>query len=589
MKCVLVNDNFYSDYVTNLIRARGGDPDKILSPDSSALSDPTQLEYIKEAADLYLKAINGTGVNRLALVVDSDNDGFTSAAIFYQYTQKIAPGIIIDYYIHEGKQHGLEDVHEKILNSKHQYDLVVLPDSSTNDYEYHEMLRPVAKCLVLDHHEASPGIQFSTNAIIVNNQLSIRYPNKQLTGAGVVYQFCRYIDRILNVSYANDYIDLAAMGIIGDMGSVMEPENAYIIREGLKEKNIKNTFFRVLLEKQAYSITGQVGCSFGDLCKKLTPISIAFYIVPLINATIRVGSLSSKRKLVHAFLNGNDLIESEKRGHKGELDTVANEAARECGNNRDKQNKIRDEVCDEFDMRIAKYDLLENSILFIRLDDDDDFPSELNGLIAMRIADKYKRPAIVARLNDEGFVRGSARGLSQSEFSDFRQFLIDSGLVEYAEGHPLAFGVSLPNANLSKLHSFANKALSKYNFNETYYSINFDRDGNAPDLPALINEISSSTKIWGQQNDEPLIRIKLTGVNRKDIQIMGKLSDTVKIMYNGVSYMFFKCSKRLDEFEQFEKMDIELVGTANINVWGGRATPQIFVKDFELNDNLLSF
>ena len=588
MKCVLVNENFDNNFVENLIRARGGDPQKVLYPTVSALNDPELLCNIELAAHMYIELLRNVNTKRFALIVDCDNDGFTSASIFYQYTHDIRPDIEIDYYIHEGKQHGLEDLWEEILDSEKNYDLIVLPDSSTNDYQYHEALRAIARCLVLDHHEASPGVQFSDNAIIVNNQLSPNYPNKQLTGAGVVWQFCRYIDRLLHYTYSNNYIDLAALGIVGDMGSVIEPENAYIIREGLKKENIKNRFYQVLLEKQAYSISGQVGCTLTELCKKLTPISVAFYIVPLINATIRVGSRASKEKLVHAFLSGDDLILSEKRGHKGEMDTVANEAARECTNNREKQNKIRDDVCDKFDMRIAKHDLLENSILFIRLEDDDDFPSELNGLIAMRLADKYKRPAIVARLNNEGFVRGSARGLGQSEFSDFRQFLIDSGLVEYAEGHAEAFGVSLPNSNLSRLHTYANDALSKYNFNETFYSVNFERNGNAEDLPKLIRDLASASKVYGQCNSEPLIHITLRNVKKKDVQIMGKLSDTVKIMYNGVAYMWFKCSKRLDEFGQYDSMDIDLVGTANLNEWGGRITPQIFVKDFEISDTILS-
>ena len=53
--------------------------------------------------------------------------------------------------------------------------------------------------------------------------------------------------------------------------------------------------------------------------------------------------------------------------------------------------------------------------------------------------------------------------------------------------------------------------------------------------------------------------------------------------------MWFKCSKRLDEFGQYDSMDIDLVGTANLNEWGGRITPQIFVKDFEISDTILSF
>lgn len=63
--------------------------------------------------------------------------------------------------------------------------------------------------LVLDHHLAD---HISEYAVIINNQLS-DYPNKELSGVGIVWQFCRYIDSILNVNYANDFIDLVALGL----------------------------------------------------------------------------------------------------------------------------------------------------------------------------------------------------------------------------------------------------------------------------------------------------------------------------------------------------------------------------------------
>jgi len=586
MKCKLVNENFQSDYLNNLLHARGLDVGSVLYPYPDQLSDPCKLKNIKEGAELYVSKVNSN--KPFALVVDSDNDGFTSAAIAYGYTKKINPEKIITVYIHSGKQHGLEDICQQILDSDDEYDLIILPDSSTNDYIYHERLKEVAPCLVLDHHELSDGSQLSDNAIIINNQTSPNYPNKQLTGAGVVFQFCRYIDRLLNVSYAFDYIDLAAFGIIGDMGSVVEPENAYIIRIGLKAENIKNVFFRTLIEKQGYSISGKVGASFEDICDKLNPISVAFYLVPLVNATIRVGSQASKEKMVKAFLDGNQLIPSEKRGHKGEMDTIANEAARECGNNRDHQNKIRDDVCERMEMKIAKNDLLSNQILFIRLEDEDIFPSELNGLIAMRLADKHKRPTIVARLNDEGYIRGSARGVSQSELKDFRRFLLNSGLMEYAEGHDQAFGVSIPNSKLRALHDFANKELSHLNFTESCYDINFEREGTDQDIEKLIKEIGSTDYIWGQGNPQPIIKVTLRDIPKSAIQIMGKTNDTVKITVNGVSYMFFKC-KRIDEFKKYDKMTITLIGRANLNEWCGKISAQIMVDNFEITDSILDF
>ena len=67
----------------------------------------------------------------LYVVVDSDCDGYTSAAIIMNYLYKIYPERInsFHYILHTGKQHGLEDTVNQIPNNC----LVILPDSSTND------------------------------------------------------------------------------------------------------------------------------------------------------------------------------------------------------------------------------------------------------------------------------------------------------------------------------------------------------------------------------------------------------------------------------------------------------------------------
>lgn len=213
---------------------------------------------------------------------------------------------------------------------------------------------------------------------------------------------------------------------------MLDLENRYIIKNGLE--NINNTLFKTLAMKQAYSITGNASASWNEVAKALNPISIAFYIVPLINAVIRAGTQDEKDRLFLAFLNGDEKIESKKRGAKGTFDTRANEAAREGGNIRTRQNKMLDAAMEKTESKIFKYDLLSNRILFIRLDDEDEFPPELNGLLAMKLSALYKRPTIVARRCEDGINKGSMRGLNQSELRSFKEFLEKSGLFTLVAG-----------------------------------------------------------------------------------------------------------------------------------------------------------
>lgn len=98
------------------------------------------------------------------------------------------------------------------METNSDYGLIIVPDAGSNDFKYIEELKEIGiPVLVLDHHITDEKI--SDNAIVINNQLSPNYHNKELTGAGVVYQFCRYYDKIYNYNFAEKYMDLAAWGV----------------------------------------------------------------------------------------------------------------------------------------------------------------------------------------------------------------------------------------------------------------------------------------------------------------------------------------------------------------------------------------
>lgn len=584
MKITLANPNFESDYMKNLLQYRGvGHLASFLSPNSGMIQHPSNLDNI-EAGALLLKHTLELD-KEILIVVDSDCDGFTSAAIIYQYIKDLCPSAKVSYVLHSGKQHGLQDHIKNLLEQGEKYGLVILPDSSSNDYEYHNMLKEINTfCLVLDHHEVDETI-FSTNAVIINNQLSKNYNNKELTGAGVTYQFCRYLDEFFHTNFANKYGDLAALGIIGDMGSVLEPENRTFIFDGITYPT-NNYLLNTMYEKQAYSITGDSYPSVEKMRAKLTPTSIAFYIVPLINAMIRVGTQAEKERLFLGFIDGERLVPCNKRGAKGTFEKVAVETIRECTNAKNRQNKTKEEAIERMECKIFKYDLLENKVLFIRLDDDDNFPSELNGLIAMGLSAKYKKPTIVARLNDEGFVRGSARGVNDSELDDFKSFLINSNLFEYAQGHKQAFGISIPNNNLDTFHKYANETLKNIDFNETCYSVNFKRHATSLDLPIMIMEVGEWDALWGQKNPQPLVYVEDININKNDINICGARQDTLRFEKNGVTYIKFFAKDMIKKLQDIEgDIKINIVGKMAVNEWHGMRTPQIILQDYEIKEN----
>ena len=587
MKINLVNENFTSDYVNNLLRARGvEDLEAYFNPDVKYLQSPLELKNMRLAAALYTRVVNSNG--RILIVVDSDCDGFTSAAIVYQYTKRMNPNCHVDYWLHEAKQHGLQDHIDRLMEENHEYDLIILPDSSSNDATYHNMLEEVnIPCLILDHHETD--VKLSDNAVVVNNQMSPNYINKDLTGAGVVYQFCRYIDTVIGQNWAEDYMDLAAWGIVGDMGSMLSLENRYIVYTGLDINHIRNDFLKCLLTKQGYSITGKSVPSWSEIVEKTNPISIAFYIVPMVNAMIRVGTMEEKNRLFLAFIDGGRMVPCNKRGAKGTMERVDIESARECSNAKNAQNRTKEKAVEKLEARIFKYDLLENKILVLELEEEDDFPPELNGLVATQLANKYKIPTMVGRLNSEGKLRGSIRGLNDSELKNFKGFLTDSGLFDYVQGHANAAGYAIDGTKVDALLNYANRELAGIDFGETAYDVNFVRNSWDNDLTALIYDIGEASGVWGQNTGEPLICVKGVKVDSSSVRVMGTNQDTVRIDCMGISFLKFKAADLIEEMKS-GSFTIDIVGRANLNEWGGRVTPQIFIDDYEITKpNLNTF
>ena len=585
MKCKLVNKDIRQNYTNELLKERGLTTEELQYflevPDDRALQEPEGLDYIDKANEMFNEMIDLSSQYAIAIVVDSDVDGFTSAAIFIQYFRHFNSEVEIIPILHKGKGHGLSDTYNDILEHYitgfENIKYVVLPDAGSNDFEYIERLGNEygIQCLILDHHIVEPDTHFSDYSVIVNNQLSPNYKNKDLCGAGVTWQFCRYEDKCHGTHYADEYIDLAALGIVSDMMSMLSLENRYIVHTGLS--NINNYFFKALCEKQAFSMGG-----------KITPITVAFYITPLINAMIRAGLSEEKERCFKAFINGHQLVPSQKRGAKGTFEELAIESARECTNARAKQNRVLDRVVEELEIKIAKHDLLSNKILFIRLDDED-FPPELNGLCAMKLAAKYQRPTIVARLNDEGEIKGSSRGLNESELTSFKNFMDESGFFTFTAGHDNACGIGIYDKNLGAFHEYANEKLANVDFGENWYEVNFERIAADQDIERLIYDIAEHEDLWGQGNPEPLIHIKDINITSKDIQVMGKSADTVKIVKFGIAYMKFHAKQMLEDLAKYDEIKLEVVGKANLNEWMGQYTPQIFISNYQVEDGNLGF
>ena len=396
-----------------------------LSADESAVSNPLCLDNMREGVQMLIKHINNN--NKALIIVDSDCDGYTSSAILLNYLNNFFPSWIqnqVDYFIHSGKQHGLEDTLEEYDWLNKNIKLVIAPDSASNDYDCHKNLKEhKVDCLILDHHETDGG--YSPDACTINNQLSENYSNKALCGAGVVYQFCRYIDSLMHTNYAINYEDLCALGLCGDMMDTKQIETHFLMKDGFQR--IRNPFFVEMMNRQEYQFQGGI-----------TPFGIAFYIVPYINAMTRSGTMEEKQLMFEAMLEwrSDELIPSTKRGCKGQVETRHEQAGRTCINVKGRQKKAQDASLEYVENLIEEDNLLDDKLLVVRVPGDK-IDKNLAGLIANQLANKYARPTLILRIVEEdGEVTyaGSGRNYTNSKLDDFRQFCLATGCMSLAQG-----------------------------------------------------------------------------------------------------------------------------------------------------------
>ena len=510
----------------------------------------------------------------------SDCDGFTSSSILWLYIKHIFPKANLNFTLHEHKQHGLDD---KIdwLETLNDINLVICPDSASYDVEEHARLAELnIDCLVLDHHEqlydtdGNPVISTATNTVIVNNQLSPHYENKSLCGAGVVYKFCEVLDEILGIHQAQEYMDLVALGEIADVMDRTTTETNYLMLEGLSY--IQNKGFQTLLASQSYSLKEKATFPWSGL----TPIDVAFYIAPLINALTRVGSMKEKEAMFYCFVEPDRVLPSTKRGAKpGDTETAAEQTARVGKNAKARQDKLKEKAIDLIDFKIQKNDLASNNIILVEIEPEDNIPPELTGLVAMAIVNKYNKPVMIGRRNDKGEINGSIR--SSGNFAglpSFKQFLEESNLMNYVAGHDAAAGFGI-NATLDeRLLSYSNAVLNDDDFKKCY-TVDYILDA-GDNNTELLTVLASHPEFFGNHIDE--IKFVIKNITLSNVMAMGANKDSMKISCNGVDYVRFKDMDFVDTVMNNRMDKLTVYGRANLNTFAGRTSIQVFIDDYEL-------
>lgn len=542
-------------------------------------------EELLEKAAAAVRATLNQPDKEIAVIVDCDCDGYTSSAVLINYLHDLAPAYTenhVHWYHHEGKQHGLQDSIDWIEDIG--ADLVIIPDAGSNDWnELQKLYEQGRAVIILDHHEIEG--EAYPNCVLINSQLP-QYPNKELSGVGVVWQFCRYLDKVYNVSYADNYLDLVALGLDGDMMSLRSLETRRLISKGLEPDRIVNPFIYEMWQKNKFKL-GDTPTAWG----------FTFYVVPFVNAITRSGTLEEKELIFNSMLKFKAFqqIPSNKRGHKlGEMERLVDQAVRTCTNVKNRQGRAEDAGLELVEHLIKDNNMMEHKVLLFLLEPGQIKP-EIRGLIANKLMAKYQRPCCMLTktmhcgidektgevVEEHISYQGSARGCDMVGVTEFKDICAATQSCDYVAGHQGAFGLGIPAENIDEFVSRTDSALVDMP-NEPIYYVDFiwnPTDNFGQD----ILDIARLEKYIGKDFTEPLVVVQNVEITKNNIQMMK--SNTVKItLPNGVSMIRFNMPD--EEFNQLYSENgsvmIDVIGKCNINEWLGNEYPQIKIEDYNI-------
>lgn len=542
------------------------DVEKILKPTNENDTDVLKLPNIDIGVKTYIKNLP----KKILFLVDSDVDGFASAATIYKYTKFANPFANTDFYVHPDKAHGITP---KFINyiQNNKPDLVIITDGGTNDIEKREEIVAMGcDLIIIDHHAEvfytdKGGVLINNNATFPKNDI-----NPNLTGAGMTYLFCKAVEKTLNTGKLEQLLDLATLGLIGDSASLIDNEVRKICFDGIN--NINSNLLKTFCQEKGKDVDN---LTFKDLSWG--------GIIPLINSVVRVGEVD-QRVLVFKALADIDSDYSEivskrklnKETRKYEMIDfnfniyqLAIDAGEKCKNKQNSSLNPQLKTCE------TQFNPKAGVQIFITEKDD----RGLTGLLANKLKSLWEQPTLVLWYDEEKeLYNGSLRGY-EKVLPDFNKWCLDTELFEFVQGHPNAAGVAIKAKNLQALKELTEQVTPQ----EIVHKIDilYQNEVNVNH----IFELNNNKYIFGNGIDDPLFMIKNAKIPAYGITWS---KSTLRLKVGEVTYIKFGVSE--DEYNELKSKTkdfglFDLVGRFEVNEWNGRQFPQVVLNDFELLNN----
>ncbi|MBO5360113.1 MAG: single-stranded-DNA-specific exonuclease RecJ [Clostridia bacterium] len=388
--------------------SRGIDTDEKIRAffyDEAQFALPWDFPDMQKAVDAINYAIDR--FERIAICGDYDADGITASALLYSYLEQQGADVIcripdrsegyglkkeaIDYFVEQNVK------------------LIITVDcgiSSVEEAEY--AAEKGIKMVITDHHICGDVLPVC-EAVVDPYRSDCMCNFKAYAGVGVVYKLLCALEDGDSEYVLDTFADIIAIGTVGDVMPLID-ENRLIVRRGVEMINSSDRPGIMALRE-----------STGQASKYLSASSLAFTLVPRINAAGRMGSPTRALNL----LLGDDIsycrdlaaeIDSANiQRHNIELQIIAG---------------IKQKFIDDPTLRYDRVIVV----------DGEGWPHGIVGIVAAKLVEIFGKPAIV--ISDDGDIcRGSGR--SFDGFSLYDAIKSCEDVLDHFGGHTLAAGIGI--------------------------------------------------------------------------------------------------------------------------------------------------
>ena len=502
---------------------------KYIDYENFEFEDINNLKGVKEAFQIIEKFIKSKEL--IYIYGDYDADGVMSTSIMYKGLKQL--GANVKYFIPDRVEDGyglninaIKDLIEQGTK------LIITCDNGISAIEQIEFaIERNVKVIVLDHHEPvyieedfeKIEILPRANAVVDAKIKDCGYKFKVMCAGGLCFRFICGLYEYLGVKLENEeeLCELATIATVCDVVDLCG-ENRALVKRGIKSinTNVKNKGLKTLMEVK-------------DL-KEVTSYSIGFVIGPCVNAS---GRLDSAKIAVQLFI-------SEDNEEILRLAMALSEFNEE-------RKDITARGLERIVEKIESSDLIKDKIIIVY---DDETHESVAGIIAGRLREKYKRPAIVLTKSEDG-AKGSGR--SVEKYNMFEELNKVRSLMTKFGGHTMAVGLSIEKNMIDIFRKSVNNNC-EMSIEELESDVKIDCVLELEDVTIKNIEELDILSPFGKGNEKPIFAIRNSIAT--NIRFVGKEKNIVSFkIYDGR-----KIVKAID-FDNYEKW-IEFIESRNINI-----------------------